>query len=565
MARGTQLLAPDSALPTRAEVVALTDRLAIAASKAKAASTEEPTSTQMLWVAARLRERLWRLDGSVTDAREAMELYRQVLKEGGSDVSCEADWRQARLAGEVEHDAALAYRELFLATERQAAGEKSDAAAEACLARLRAMLSRVELFKPTGTAWQALQQEGAELAVAPPSGGGAPPSASGSGAPLSHPPREGFTGSEVIVKPDPSMLGKEAPTLTKVQPYSWKRGGRIVLELTGPATYSTGLLKPDAATGKGHRIYVDIENVRVQGKKHRTLDADGLIEQVRMATRGNGVRVVLDLKQQVHRRVFYLPNPFRVMIDVGVPNDPPPAASAPPAGKRLVRRVTLDPGHGGWDAGAVGPTGLREKDVALDVAHRAAPALAAELGVETMLTRDNDAFIELEERTARANAFQSDLFISVHCNATENGEAQGHEIFILDPSRDGDRRAYGALLRENRSKNGIVLDPSAIDAQVSSIAAGLGLGSYTKGSNVFAGLLQKSVHASLATRYPGSHDHGVKTAGFYVLVGAQMPAVLFETAFISNPEDEARLSTADYRQKMADAIVNAVRAYRDGL
>jgi N-acetylmuramoyl-L-alanine amidase len=99
---------------------------------------------------------------------------------------------------------------------------------------------------------------------------------------------------------------------------------------------------------------------------------------------------------------------------------------------------------------------------------------------------------------------------------------------------------------------------------VASIAAGLRLDSAAEGSRLFADLLRKSAHASFATRYPGNEDHGVKTAGFFVLLGAAMPAVLFETAFISNPEDEARLATADYRQKLADAVVNAVRAYRDG-
>lgn len=563
MAHAAQLLERDATLPNRAEVVALTDRLSIAAAKALAENPEvEPSPVLMRSRAAELRERVWRLDGTATDAREALELLQQVVSDpAAGSLGCEADWRRARLVGELSGDAALAYREIFLATERQTS--KTGPEAEACLARLRGMMARVEAFRPTGSAWQALQQEGARLASAAPTPAG---SSSQTAPAASTAPSAGFTGEEIVVKPDPSMLEKERPTLTKIQPYSYKQGGRIVLELTGPATYSTGILKPDPKTGKGHRIYVDVENVALKGKKHRTLSADGIIERVRMAKRQNGVRIVLDLTQEVHRRIFYLPNPFRVMIDVGIRAEPNEAKAAPiPAGKRLIRRVTLDPGHGGWDAGAVGPTGLMEKDVALDVAHRAAPALAAELGVETMLTRDTDAFIDLEERSARANAFQSDLFISIHCNATENGEARGHEIFILDPSREGDRRAYGALARENSSRRAGALDPSAMDAQVAAIAAGLGLGGLPKRSQEFAGILQKSMGSSLSSRYPGTHDHGVKTAGFYVLVGAQMPAVLFETAFISNTDDEARLSTADFRQKLADAIVNAVRAYRDGL
>ena len=103
-----------------------------------------------------------------------------------------------------------------------------------------------------------------------------------------------------------------------------------------------------------------------------------------------------------------------------------------------------------------------------------------------------------------------------------------------------------------------------LGSQLTNIAAGLGMRT-TQSSEIFADLLRRSTLSSVATRYPDTQDHGVKTAGFFVLVGAAMPAVLYETSFISNPDDEARLATADYRQKLADAIVNAVKAYEDGL
>ena len=109
------------------------------------------------------------------------------------------------------------------------------------------------------------------------------------------------------------------------------------------------------------------------------------------------------------------------------------------------------------------------------------------------------------------------------------------------------------------------IDPGALDAELSAIAAGLDFGNVTQRSRRFAELLGQATQSSIAERYGEARDHGVRTAAFYVLVGAEMPALLFETAFISNPDDEARLATADYRQKLADAIVNAVRAYRDGL
>jgi len=301
----------------------------------------------------------------------------------------------------------------------------------------------------------------------------------------------------------------------------------------------------------------------------RELDTDGLIDRVRLGRRRNGTRVVLDLTGPALRRVFYLPDPFRVVIDLST-RALAPVARTTRGGKRDVRRVALDPGHGGFDSGALGPTGLREKDVVLDIAHRAAPALANELGIETMLTRDVDAFLPLEERTARANAYHADLFISIHCNATENAEAHGVEVFILDPSREMDAWAFRAATRENIVfRKGAKGPPPALhapphDAQIAQVAASLQVADVTARSDLLANLLRRSTMSSLRDRHPDTTDHGTKTADFFVLLGAEMPAVLYETSFISNSNDESRLATADYRQKLADSIVNAVRAYRDG-
>jgi N-acetylmuramoyl-L-alanine amidase len=278
------------------------------------------------------------------------------------------------------------------------------------------------------------------------------------------------------------------------------------------------------------------------------LDAEGLLRRVRAAEGGAGTRVVLDLAEAAEHRIFYVPEPFRLIIDIARPG-----SGAGPS--RDVRRVVLDPGHGGHDPGATGPTGLREKDVALDIAHRAAPLIARELGVSTLLTRDTDVYVPLEERTARANAFGADLFISIHCNATERSGGSGVMTFVLDDSKDQLASRIAALENsaspEATSELGRVMSQSgdrASDAR----------------SNEFAGLLQRAAMASLLPSYPDVPDGGVKRAGFYVLAGARMPAVLFETSFISSARDETRFNTGDFRQKLADAIVNAVRAYKQG-
>ena len=562
-----ELVEAAAELPLRAEVVALTDRLSIEASRRKG----DEEASQLGLLAARLRERVWRLDRAASDAREAVELYGQVIRwAAGKAAACEADLRRARLLGELSRDAAQSYREMYLALERQSATPLDSDARMGCVRRLRAALGHAEAYRPTGADWELLQRQAAEAASAQldvaaqldAEDAGAAASAATSASSGLPPVAAG--GQPVVVVPDAAMVGKEPAKLVAVQPYSYKLGGRVVLELSAPARYDTGVLDPDPASGRGHRIYLDLHDTRIKGPK-KEIAAGGLVERVRLGKRKGGTRVVLDLTTDASRRIFYLPDPFRVVIDVST-RQPVAARPAVAAGKRDVRRVTLDPGHGGWDAGAIGPTGLREKDVALDIAHRAAPALADELGIETMLTRDTDVYVELVERTARANAFQSDLFVSIHCNATENGEATGVEVFALDPSRVADQRVLRAVARENqRSRRGSVLDPKMLDAQLTNIAAGLGMGDSSSQSRLLAELLRKSTLASLDGRYSNTHDHGVKTASFFVLLGAEMPAALYETAFISNPDDEARLGTADFRQKLADAVVNAIRAYRDGV
>jgi N-acetylmuramoyl-L-alanine amidase len=296
-------------------------------------------------------------------------------------------------------------------------------------------------------------------------------------------------------------------------------------------------------------LFVDLRGASYAGKT--SLSTEGLLERVRAAPGPDGTRVVLDLAEAAEHRVFYVPEPFRLIIDVAKPTSQKGAS-------REVRRVVLDPGHGGHDPGAIGPSGLREKDVALDIAHRAAPLIARELGISTLLTRDADVYVPLEERTARANGFGADLFISIHCNATEHGASTGVMTFVLDDSKDQLASRIAAL--ENAAS------AAATDELERTLSAMSRSGDRVSNarSSEFAGLLQRAAMASLAPSYPDVPDGGVKRAGFYVLAGARMPAVLFETSFISSVRDETRFNTGDFRQKLADAIVNAVRAYREG-
>jgi N-acetylmuramoyl-L-alanine amidase len=571
LAVGEHLLDPATALPPRAEVVALSDRLGIAATRANG-----DEAGRLAWIAARLRERLWRIDRVDADAHEALALYAAVTRAApASERACRAQERRAVLTGETTRNAERAFAETYLALRQHRASAANTEDAERCAARLEATLSVVDAYRPTGDAWRQLEREATRqiaLAAQLP-GDGARARQGREAAAASAVPSASVPSGDIVLVPDAAMVGKGSADLTAIEPYSWERGGRVVLSLSAPAHYEVGVLPPDPGAGRGHRVYVDLRAVRIRGAK-RDLAVGGLVERVRVGTHQAATRVVLDLVAFAHRRVFYLPDPFRVVVDLST--RAVQAAEAPPpdkGGARGVRRVAIDPGHGGWDTGAIGPTGLREKDVTLDVAHRAAPLLAHELGVETLLTRDTDAYVPLEERTARANAYHADLFVSIHCNATDDGHAQGVEIFVLDPSRTMDAVTLRAVLRENRYLGATRTEaPRAraerglaeLGAQVSTIAAGLGGESERARARTLAELLRRSTLASLGARYPASPDHGVKTAGFFVLLGAEMPAVLYETAFISNPEDEKRLGTADFRQKLADALVNAIRAYREG-
>jgi N-acetylmuramoyl-L-alanine amidase len=337
------------------------------------------------------------------------------------------------------------------------------------------------------------------------------------------------------------------PTITKVERYAADDAARIVLHVSHPVRFQKGETKDRRGAPAG--LHVDLAGATYSGL--HGFEMRGLVQRVRLLAIGTAFRIVLDTSAPARHTAFYLPDPFRIVIDVTRREVSP----ATPRNGRHVERIALDPGHGGIDPGATGALGTQEKDVVLDIAHRAAPLLARELGVSALLTRDTDERIPLEERVARANAFRADLFVSIHCNAERSGTARGIMTFILDGSHE--HRVIGLLERENAA-------PSPGSAELSRFLEQFDDRAASEQSATFARLLQRSTLASLATGYPEAVDGGVHGAGFYVLVGARMPAVLFETSFISNALEERRLSTPRYRQKLADAIVNAVRAYRAG-
>lgn len=547
--RARALLDPTSRLPSRVEGVALCDAVAVSASKE--ASPQE--QARLFRLAADLRVRLWRLDRADADGHEALELFGESARAlRGSEDACEADRARSLFAGELHADANVTYRHLYLTKRKHAALSVPPAQSE-CVEAIERHLAMAQAHRPTGAELLALEKEGDRtelLSKTTATASGEASAAAAGPAPSSR---------DIVVSPSSLAPAKGPVKITKIDKYSREGGGRVVVHLSSATSFKVGALDADA--GKDARVFVDIDKASSKGVA-KEIEVGGAIKRIRSGHQPNGTRIVLDLSAKMHRRVFYLPEPFRIVIDV---SDRAPEAFEPNAsGKRTVKRVAIDPGHGGDDPGAVGPTGLKEKDVALDIAHRVAPLLAEELKIETLLTRDSDVFVPLDERTARANAFHADLFVSIHCNASETGEAHGIEVFILDELKDVSRAAARVAALENGIGIQGALDPAALDAEMASIAGRLGSGQVAASSRTLGLLLGRATLASLSQKYPGTSDHGLKSAGFYVLAGAEMPAVLFETSFISNPDDEAKLAKADYKQKLADGIVNAIRAYRDG-
>jgi len=218
--------------------------------------------------------------------------------------------------------------------------------------------------------------------------------------------------------------------------------------------------------------------------------------------------------------------------------------------------IVVDAGHGGHDTGTIGPSGLLEKDLTLDVALRLGKLLENRLGANVVYTRDDDTFVPLETRTAVANQQQADLFISIHANSSNDSSARGVETYYLNFTSSAD--ALEVAARENA-----VSDKSIHELQ--DLVKKIALKEKIEESREFAVDVQKSLHSGLSAKAPAIRDRGVKKAPFIVLIGANMPSILAEISFLSNPTDEHRLQTPEYRQKIAESLFKGVSRYVSGL
>ncbi len=516
VARARAIATEQAPLPLRADALALAESLEGRAAREGAGVR----AVELHVAAAGVLARVWRVEGREQDAREALDVYRAAARVPGVAGACEAAIAGARLAGDVAHDASTTYAELYRAQRRFAAAPTADHDAGppgGCLHDLEDGLATLVAFRPPQRVLDAIDD-----------------GLAGEG-----------TVAQALASVDAGLAAVQPPQVVRIESWPGKDATRVVVVLDRSAGYRVG---DEVLAGGSPRTFVDLDGVDL-GSATRDLPLAGVVDHVHAEATSTGSRITLDLEGRAWRRVFYLHEPYRIVIDVA---RHPPGVQGRSA--RQIVRVVLDPGHGGKDTGAVGPAGTREKDVTLDVAHRVAPVLSAQ-GLQVVLTRDDDRFVSLEERTARANAFAADLFVSIHCNASESKGRRGIETYVLDTSRD--EIAARVAARENATT-------TESSAELASILGGMRMADEAARSTRFAQLLQRATTSAARSKYGDAVDGGVHTAGFYVLVGARMPSVLFETSYISNGLEEQRLASDDYKQLLADAISNAIKAYREG-
>ena len=347
-----------------------------------------------------------------------------------------------------------------------------------------------------------------------------------------------------------------------VRLWAGPEGTQVVLELSGSAKHSLLMLKnPD-------RVVLDVADARLSAGARRT-PASGVVKEVRMARRPNGeLRVVLDLTRPMRAKSFLAtPNDrygYRLVVDLGGPAAamaatgaaaaPIKAEHARPEARDLI--IAIDAGHGGEDPGAIGMHGTREKDVTLAIARELERSVDAEPGMRAVLTRDGDYFVPLRDRMRRARAQQADLFVSIHADSIRDRAVDGSSVYILSQRGATNEAARWLAERENAADliggvsledKGDLLASVLLDlSQTASLSASETAAEHVLHQLTLVGEVRKPL---------------VQQAGFMVLKSPDIPSMLIETAYISNPAEEQRLRGVTHQAKLAAAIHQGLREY----
>jgi N-acetylmuramoyl-L-alanine amidase len=361
-------------------------------------------------------------------------------------------------------------------------------------------------------------------------------------------------------------VAAEAASVRAVRTIRSQDFTRLIVECSEPLEY-----RVSRAEGATPRFAVDFNGASLPEGGLPLLDlGEGPARSLRAVRTERGVRLLIETRERSSASTFPLHDPFRLVIDVGTVRPPatetPAAVAARPTPERRPQlraatkrpdelraaaprlKLMIDAGHGGHDPGARGVGGLWEKDVVLDVALRLAEKARNHELFDVRLTRDSDLFIPLEERTGRANAFDADLFVSIHANAATNPELNGLETYYLNNTDDR------ATIRLARMENGVVAAAAEQGGDVAFILSDLVQSYKVEESVELAETLQGSAVGQARRVRHELRDIGVKAGPFYVLVGAGMPAVLVEVSFLTHPEEGRALGTAAYREALAEGL-----------
>lgn len=357
----------------------------------------------------------------------------------------------------------------------------------------------------------------------------------------------------------------------EIKPVTGEDYTRIIIAVSDNFEYQANILK--GTEDKPPRIYVDIYPATIDKDIPKELELkEAHLTKIRASQFDKStVRVVLDLSSLTYYKIFKLKEPYQLVLDlIGKEKIAKKSVKeTKPESKQEeryinlarqfglnIKKIVIDPGHGGEDPGAVGPSGVKEKDVVLFVAKLLKQKLETQLGIEIILTREDDKFIPLIQRPAIANSKKADLFISLHTNASPNSNGCGIETYYLNFTTDPEAMRVAALENAASDKN-----LSDLQDLIKAILANTKLSE----SRLLAEKIQTQLVNFLRRYYPNTMDRGVKYAPFLVLVGTRMPAVLIELPFITNPVEESLLKDRNYLELIADGIAKGIEIYIQSL
>ena len=354
--------------------------------------------------------------------------------------------------------------------------------------------------------------------------------------------------------------------ITDITRFSQNGYTRFVIHLSGKTAFRADrLTNPD-------RVFVDFLRASPDtGVSSNSSYASGLVKTIRFGRSERVTRVVFDLEKNAYHSITPLSNPYRLVVDFGL--KPPSRAGASGAKSTsprktddrvasiapfkggAIRTIVIDAGHGGRDPGAMGPGGLKEKDITLALARRLRHALRKKLRCNIVLTRDGDNTLALDDRTVLANSMNADLFISIHTNSSRNRHARGIETYFLSPARSQEELATAA--RENMIAN---FSENPEDNDIAYIMSDMASAQKINESVMLARTVQRAMVKGVSP-VVSTRDKGVKQAMFYVLWRAEMPSILVEANFISNRDEEKLLGNGKYQERLAESISNGVMEY----